>query len=370
MDKSKPFCTVPFVESFSGSKTAFRNCCTVDPEIQSLPNQTFTEWQNDPRLVQFKENMYTDQWPTECYRCRVQEEQSGSSFRTSVNSAVKIDKNFGVWPSRWNLIFGNVCNLGCWTCDEYSSSVIAQHKKTINILPADFTDPDSTFKTHWKSLEQDVLKSYDYHKIITLTLLGGEPLYNKTVSDFLNRLKELGLAPRTRLEFHTNGTKINKTLFSKKTWNYICVFLSLDAVGKKAEWLRYGCSWTDIVSNIEFFKSVSNYAEIHCTLSILNINDLPELKKFAQSVELPLVVELLSDPDFMSILKWSGNKIQITDPGYLADHGFGYYYDLIGSAPDPDSACSLEKYIRQFDTIRKPLADYDNRLYNAIKNSG
>jgi hypothetical protein len=35
--------------------------------------------------------------------------------------------------------------------------------------------------------------------------------------------------------------------------------------------------------------------------------------------------------------------------------------------PDENSAQQLKKYIYQFDSIRKPLADYDNRLFDAIK---
>lgn len=362
-----PFCTVPFVVGFSGAASTFRNCCVADPQIYSLPGQTFTEWQTDSRLIKFKENMYKSQWPSECQSCRIQEEQSGSSFRTIVNSTVEVDENFGAWPSRWNLIFGNVCNLGCWICDENSSSVIAQHKKTINILPADFVDPDIKFKSYWDNLEQDVLKSYQHHDIVTLTLLGGEPLYNKSVAEFLDRLKNLGLSCRTKLEFHTNGTKVNKKLFSKNTWNYVCIFLSLDAVDKKAEWLRYGCRWKDIVTNIEFFKSTSDYVEVDCTLSILNVNDLPELKKFCESHELPLIVNLLSTPDFMSILQWSGDKNLITDRARLESHGFEYYYDLIGTIPKVDSVQKLDEYISKFDPIRKSLAEYDARLFAAIK---
>jgi organic radical activating enzyme len=363
----KPFCVVPFVEAFSGDRSLFRNCCAADPQIPSLPGQSFTDWQKDTRLIAFRKSMYTGQWSSECQTCRIQEEQSGSSFRTAVNDVINMDENFGVWPSRWNLIFGNVCNLGCWICDEYSSSVIAQHKKTINILPAGFVDPEETFRSHWNTLQQDVLKSYGYHEIVTLTLLGGEPLYNKTVANFLTQLKNLGLASRTKLEFHTNGTKINKTLFDD-TWNYICIFLSLDAVGKKAEWLRYGCNWNNIAANIEIFKSVSDYTEVHCTLSILNINDLPELKKFCEASELPLKITTLTDPKFMSIFQWNGDKNLITDRAYLEQSGFEYYYDLIGTRRDSDSARNLEKYIGQFDSIRKSLADYDSRLYHAIKN--
>ena len=365
--KNKPFCVVPFAEAFSGYHSLFRNCCATDPQIYSLPSQSFSDWQKDPRLIAFRESMHTGQWSSECRNCRIQEEQSGSSFRTVVNDATKIDENFGVWPSRWNLIFGNVCNLGCWICDEYSSSVIAQHKKTINILPLGFVDPNETFKLRWQTLQQDVLKSYDYHDIVTLTLLGGEPLYNKTVANFLTQLKDLNLASRTRLEFHTNGTKINKTLVDD-TWNYICIFLSLDAVGKKAEWLRYGCDWDTIETNIKIFKSISDYTEVHCTLGILNINDLPELKKFCEAQELPLKITTLTDPGFMSIFQWSGDKNQITNRGYLTQSGFEYYYDLIGSCADPDSAKNLEKYISQFDSIRKSLIEYDSQLYYAIKN--
>lgn len=363
---NNPFCTVPFVEAFSGDRAAFRNCCATDPAIYSLPGQTFSEWQQDPRLVRFRENMYLNQWPAECENCRIQEQQSGHSFRTTVNSQTTIDDKFGVWPSRWNLIFGNVCNLGCWTCDEYSSSVITQHKKTINILPVDFVDPNDEFESQWQRLEQDVLTSYNHHSIVTLTLLGGEPLYNKTVDNFLSRLQELGLASRTRLEFHTNATKTNKKLFSKDTWNYICVFLSLDAVGKKAEWLRYGCHWPDIENNIEFFKSVGDYVEVHCTLGILNINDLPLLKSFCESRQLPLKVRTLSSPDFMSITQWSGDPRHIVDRDYLDQAGFVYYYDLIGTDLNPDSMRNLADYIKQFDSIRKPLKDYDTRLHRAI----
>jgi hypothetical protein len=101
-------------------------------------------------------------------------------------------------------------------------------------------------------------------------------------------------------------------------------------------------------------------------LSILNINDLPELDAFCKSVELPLKILLLADPKFMSILKWSGRRELITTPGYLEQYGFAYYYNLIGTQADPESRVKLKNYISQFDTIRKPLGDHDSRLYSAI----
>jgi sulfatase maturation enzyme AslB (radical SAM superfamily) len=365
MTNVKPFCTVPFVEAFSGIKSGFRNCCVADPQILSDSGQQFNDWWQDPRLTEFRDRLQSNQWPDECHRCRVQEQQSGSSFRTVINQTVQIDKNFGAWPSRWNLKFGNICNLACWTCNEDASSVIAEHKRRIDILPESFVDPEQQFQSDWQELQKNVLKSYDYHDTVTLTLLGGEPLFNKTVEQFLIQLMDLGLASRTRLEFHTNATQINPRLFSSGTWNYVCVFLSLDAVGTKAEWLRYGCRWASIEKNIEFFKSAVDYVEVHCTLSVLNVNDLPALDVFCQQHGLELKISLLANPWFMSILSWPAEKDQIADN--IKSSSFSYYYDLIGSQSRPEAVLELDKYIEQFGAIRKNLADYDAKLAHAIK---
>jgi organic radical activating enzyme len=361
----RPFCTVPFVEGFSGYGTEFRNCCAADPQITSLPGQTFSEWNQDARLIEFRERMYQDTWQPECQKCRRQEQESGHSFRTAVNQQVIMTENFGAWPSRWNLKFGNICNLACWTCDEQASSVIAQHKRTINILPEDFVDPEQQFQADWPALQQDVLHSYDCHELVTITLVGGEPMYNRTVIQFLEKLIDLGLAARTRLEFHTNGTKFNPKLLAADTWNYICVFLSLDAVGPKAEWLRYGCRWHDIESNIGLFKQAADYVEVHCTLSILNINDLSSLGKFCKTQDLPLKIMLLSSPDYMSILKWPRNPHLIINNDNQ-DNQFDYYYNLIGNNPDDNVIIQLQDYINQYSSIRHNLAKYDPELARVI----
>lgn len=363
----KPFCVAPFAEGFSGAKSAFRNCCVTDPHILSLPEQTFEQWWADSRLNEFRDRLLTNAWPTDCHRCQIQEQETGHSFRTALNESTEITKTFGLWPSRWNLKFGNICNLACWTCDEKSSSVIQQNKKVIGILPDNFVDPEETFQQQWKTLKQDVLKSYDYHDTVTLTLLGGEPLYNSTVIEFLQDLKTLNLSKRTRLEFHTNGTKFNHSLFADRdVWNYVCIFISLDAVGKKAEWLRYGCNWSKVESNIKLLQQAADYVEVHCTLSVLNLNDLPELGQFCQTNNLPLKIIMLASPEYMSILKWSGDPALVADRSRLERQGFASYYDRLGKFPDPDAVHNLKHYIEQFDGIRQNLQNIDPKLARAI----
>jgi organic radical activating enzyme len=362
---TKPFCSAPFIEGFSGLTSAFRNCCVVDPQIQSLPGQSFVQWWSDTRLKEFRQSMYTTEWPAECYRCQLEEKETGRSFRTALNSSI-VDDSFGKWPTRWNLKFGNICNLACWTCNEHSSSVVAQNKRVIGILPENFVDPEEQFQTQWPALKADILTSYEYHTVVTLTLLGGEPLYNSTVIDFLQELKTSGLASRTRLEFHTNATKVNKILFEKGIWNYVCIFVSLDAVGVKAEWLRYGCKWPVIESNIEFLQSVADYFEIQCVLSVLNLNDLPTLKKFCLDRNVTLNVTLVTTPECMSIEKWSGDPTIIADREYLSANGCSGYYDLLGSKLSVGTEKELQLYIKKFDSIRRKLQDFDPKLAQAL----
>jgi hypothetical protein len=138
----------------------------------------------------------------------------------------------------------------------------------------------------------------------------------------------------------------------------------LDAVGRKAEWLRYGCRWADIESNIAFYKSVADYVEIHCILSVLNINDLPQLNQYCESVELPLKISLLNNPKFMSIINWVDNTSIINNDN--RDNQFDYYYNLVGNNPDNQSIIQLRDYINQFRSIRHNLRDYDVHLAQVL----
>lgn len=359
----RPFCVVPFVEAFSGIVSTYRDCCSTSPCIDSQPEQSFEQWWHSAELNKFRQELQHNQWPDRCSKCRIQEEAGGHSFRQAVNA---VTDKIQPWPQRWNLKFGNVCNLSCWTCNELSSSVIAQHKRQINILPADYADPTQSFLESWPGLKQNILKSYDYYPTVTLTLLGGEPLYIKQIPEFLEELSELGLAPRTRLEFHTNATQFRTRLFVDYDWNYVCIFLSLDAVGKKAEWLRYGCDWAEVEKNIDCFKQTADYLEVHCTLSVLNLADLPELDNFCRTHQLPLKVLTLSSPSFMSLTGWSGTAEELANQDQLSSLGYGTYYDLVGTDPVADSKQLLSDYIKQFDTIRTPLHNFDPRLAQVL----
>ena len=359
-------CAIPFIEAFTNDRGGFRNCCDTDPQLHSQPGETVVQWWQGQPMQDFR-SKFGKNLPADCYRCELQERVQGRSFRTAVNKTVDIDNLTVTWPSRWNIIFGNICNLACWTCSEYASSVIEQHKRTINILPAEFKNPQEQFLENWPDLRSSIIRSYDYHPEVTLTILGGEPLYNQIVLDFLSDLVQLGFAARTKLEFHTNATKYTTKvdqLLTNHTWSYVCVFLSLDAVGKKAEWLRYGCKWEDIVGNIKKFKQVADYMEVQCILSVLNVGDLPQLNQFCIEQDLTLKITTLANPKHMSLSSWAG--AELISRAALANLNFEQYYDIIGTAIDHNSVSKIREYIQQFDPIRTPLRTVDKHLADIL----
>jgi sulfatase maturation enzyme AslB (radical SAM superfamily) len=214
-----------------------------------------------------------------------------------------------------------------------------------------------------------MLKSYLYHEFVTLTILGGEPLFNNLVIDFLNFLVENSLSHRTRLEFHTNATKFDdkiQNILLPGKWKYICMFLSLDSIGKKAEWLRYGCSWEKIKKNIPLIKGCANYLEVQCTLSVLNISDLEELEQFCIENGLPLKVFPLSTPSFMSIVSWDSDKNLFLNNSDVNHKKFKIYYEMLGSHPVDGMHNKLKNYIMSFEKIRRPLREFNEKLNDIL----
>ena len=347
---TKPFCAIPFVRAFVLSNGTYRNCCAADPQITSKSPDFVQWWTQDQRLEDFRKEMLIQQFPRACHSCEIQE-QVGPSFRTGINSQHSTVN--ASHPREWSIMFGNTCNLACWTCNEQWSSTIETHKKSLKILPVGHQSPNLEFERHWPALRENILKSYDHHADVTLNILGGEPTYNSTVIEFLHWLLDNGYASRTRLEITTNGTKNKKLMQSldQQHWKYIYVAVSVDAVGERAEWIRYGSRWQDVNNSIDYYIKHANYVELHCTLSVLNIVDLPAVVDYAKSKNTKLMITPIQQPDYMSLMSWDGDRFDLDTARYQT---LQQYVDLIGKNPIPGSAQRLREYVAQFATLRRP----------------
>jgi hypothetical protein len=74
--------------------------------------------------------------------------------------------------------------------------------------------------------------------------------------------------------------------------------LSLDAVDKKIEYIRYGSSWKDIEYNAQRYSDFC-LVNISPTLSILNAWFYDEIKEYADKNKWPLYENLLLNPSWL-----------------------------------------------------------------------
>lgn len=347
----KPFCAMPFVRAFVMADGKYRNCCAVDPEIVSDTVDFAQWWNHDQKFLKFKEDLLQDQFPVECQNCAIQE-RTGSSMRTNINQLNPTVNP--IYPKEWSIHFGNACNLACWTCNENFSSTIAVHKERAKILPLDFKRPNVLFKNQWPQLRASILESYSHHDEVTVSILGGEPAYNNTVFEFLEDLLNQGLAQRTRLEITTNGTyhdRIFNAFRTKNTWKYLQVFVSVDAIGNRAEWIRYGSNWQEVTASVDHYIAHADYVEIHTTLSVLNIQDLPDVVAYVHAKGVKHTIIPLVQPSYMSLMSWDGPDLKLDRARF---QGLESYLDLVGESPVMGSYQTLTDYIQSFDGIRQP----------------
>ena len=326
----------------------YRDCCATSPQTFSN-GERFADWWTGKTMRNFRILTNTTTLPPACGRCEAGEKINGNSFRLSINSQESISS---IMPSRWNVAFGNICNLACWTCNAQFSSVIETQLKQLGKLSGAY---ENTFNQYWPDIQSSILESYKYHEIITLTFSGGEPFFNKDLVGFLNKLANMGLKSRTRLEIHTNCSK--RPSVELAGWNYLCLFFSIDAIGKKAEWLRYGCNWNTVDKNLQYLRTICDYCQIHTTVSILNVADLWEVSEYAANLGIPQTSTLVSNPSFMNLAAWDGPPICPVD---------NEYYSIVGSQIEHGSYIKLKNYISQFSNLRKPLVEFNPTLSIAL----
>jgi sulfatase maturation enzyme AslB (radical SAM superfamily) len=156
---------------------------------------------------------------------------------------------------------GNTCNFACQTCWPEASSRVAQYHSQAGLI--DIQNLDSSRYTNFDFL----LPVAD--RIRDVVLLGGEPFYDKACLAFLSWAnKNL----TSHLMVFTNGSVVDFE-FLKTYPGKISLIFSIDAVGRAAEYVRYGTVWEEVLNNYLQAKELDNVdVRVNITLSVYNYN--------------------------------------------------------------------------------------------------
>ena len=380
---NKVFCALPFTYVYVDSLNEYKLCS--DARLSSKINtndMSILEYFNSDYLNEMRFDMIrgelTDKIRGTCIRC-IEREELGSWSRREVHidkSIIqKFKRNEKISPTSdtIKLKFGNLCNLKCLTCGPYSSSRWAHERNTqkeLNIYK-ELKDhiSSASLKKYGKLYQESFDYEFDYDmsrleynfnetfylelssiikSIRRIIISGGEPFLNDNFYEFLQWLIKNKYSEQINLIVFSNLTKLPKNFKSYydkfKSFN---INVSIDAVGKKDEYIRRGTIFDEKDKNI---KSLINFFNLQfcATLSILNVGYQSELINYCKTFsKYPSFFNVLVEPFYLQI-------------NNLPDDLINFYkkknqYHKLFESPlrEHDHFLLGVKYLKKYDEIHK-----------------
>ena len=291
--RGRVFCLLPWTHLHIPTDGSSRPCCAWGgPPLGNVRSSSLAELWNSPGLKALRVDMMSGQPAAGCERCYEDERSGFVSMRQRKN--IELDRHRGrerltaadgTLPRLsvpWlDLRLSNVCNLRCRTCDAIASSAWMADARALGLsaeggpLQKSYDDWDSLWRQLQPVLEEGVEE---------IRFAGGEPLVMEEhyrILDFLIARKLTDV----RLTYHTNFSTLRFQgrdaigLWSR--FRHVKVAASLDASGRRGEYLRKGICWDTVVANREEMlrRSPETSFVVLPTISIFNALHLPDFHR-------------------------------------------------------------------------------------------
>jgi MoaA/NifB/PqqE/SkfB family radical SAM enzyme len=313
------FCMMPWVGVNIGANSRMRPCCEWQgPNIGDPEQQSIKEIWNGKEIKQIRRQMLQGQPVSGCASCYNKEKLTRDSLRNSINRDFvhRVDLIDRTDPDGtlhsdtvlyWDIRYNNLCNFACRSCGPHSSSSWAavhnalhpDHKQKQWLLEAG-SDSDHVFAQITEHL----------HSVEKIYFAGGEPLMIENFYRVLDLLDQAGRHD-VQLCYNTNLSRLTLRgwsileLWSK--FSRVSVGASIDAMEARAEYLRSGTRWSDIVSNRRLIQQHCPHVDFYVSATTGLINAL-HVADFHQSwVDQDLIsagdfnIQLLFQPTYMSV---------------------------------------------------------------------
>lgn len=249
---------------------------------------------NSPKMKNLRMDMLAGRPNSWCTRCYEQEESGFFSGRLSANKhhghhIARVDETMtdGTLDrfemTYWDIRFSNLCNLKCRSCGHiFSSSWYGDQVALAGPEWGKQHKPLQIAGRYNGDMFTQLLDHIDH--VEQIYFAGGEPLMMEEHYAILDELEKREMF-HVRLIYNTNFTKTK--LKDREVFDYwrkfdsVSVGASLDAMGKRAEYIRSGTKWAVIKDNrkrmMEVCPNVDFY--ISATLSIMNLMHLPDFHR-------------------------------------------------------------------------------------------
>ncbi len=313
-------CPLPFNALDIDQHGKLRPCCLFGEVLHDDAGQPFALRDATPEAVwgsahlqQIRQAMRQGDRLDACSRCWSVEAHQGESKRLAVlkSESQRSVESVVAQPTLRSLtLFPSTrCNLRCRTCFGGSSSSIAhEYARLVQETPAlvDLLGNGDDVPTtgEWLDDKPRFFEAAGEHlqTVERLEFLGGEPLLLDAHFDVLESYVKQGKAGRVHLSYSTNGTVMPAR--ARELWPHFAgvnLKVSLDATGKRFEYLRFPARWEQVVAHMAQFAQIGPNVRLdaNATPSAVSILYLPELLKWAEAQALPLTINTLSGAPFL-----------------------------------------------------------------------
>ena len=246
---------------------------------------------------------------------------------------------------RWS----NLCNFACVYCSSQFSSRWANELGKFHKTPTD--EQQEKFKRYILDHAPNLKHVY---------LAGGEPLLMQENLELLEKLN-----PDVQLRINTNLSRTDTKIFQR-----ICEFknvhwtVSAETLYDEYEYIRYGGSWSDFITNLTMIKSLDHKITFNMLWFLLNYSSVFDFVEYMQNLGFHnnsfVIGALLSPPQLnirhlpdTEINKLQENlKTRISNgPGYLLQDSYENMLAYIGT-PAEKNFNDIFRYLETLDQRR------------------
>jgi MoaA/NifB/PqqE/SkfB family radical SAM enzyme len=330
-----------------------RPCCLAKDEITYLDEQgieqkynlqehTLEEIYNSRYMQLLRRDFLYGQKPDTCQRCW--DEEAAGRVSKRINSRIRLKEYYD--DVDWNnlnpdqlwfidLKLGNICNLKCRICGSWSSSKWA--KEEIDYVPGIDRKTHLAYKflqdgawpreseVFWDNLKT-LLPNIKYFEFT-----GGEPFLIEQHFELLRYAVEQGYSENIEIHYNTNGTVFPESAELWANFKHVEIAFSIDNVGARFEYERYGADWNEVQENIAKFTEIRSRkisTQLCTTMNVQNVYYLPELCDWISTQTFNhIFFNMLHDPWHMNIGRMtSAAKELVIDR--LSNHNFNYKYQI------------------------------------------
>ncbi|WP_372655817.1 twitch domain-containing radical SAM protein [Halobacteriovorax sp.] len=274
-------------------------------------------------LKEVKESSEQGEVPKNCTACFQLEKDTGDSPRKYYQKIFSNHQKKNELKYV-DITFENICNLSCFSCKPAYSQKIEKELNSLNIHVNNEGLSAREFQEKFNTIKDHIIENIAHKSLVVIS--GGEPALSKNVEEFITQLSNVEHSKTITLRVFTNLT-IPSDWILKFTEHFkkIEVIISIDAIGARAEYIRFPCNWKTIDSNyqsltIESLKYPNIEVNVHTVLSILNFDHIPTLIEYFLKSDLNLFPSFtpLSSPKYYMIEGLTEKKLNETRNSVLS----------------------------------------------------